>query len=1254
MKFRHILLLSLTLISASAQKPTPLSFTTKITPEMIETLEAQGGQALKINPSRAPRPPKAPLTPEQQRTKMLQGLKIDRTTSGILANRLAEKNEGGKTTTIIPTPPKDPEAKSSANPQIKKQREDMAKLANFKNDFNQFTRDITLGRWIKVKDYLASLPSGDATLAFRQMVTQLNTPVTVRPRKELTSLGAKQHQQQQYLRPEEFLALTDASQKAPDNSVLPQLASLIKGERKPPRDFFVILAKGTRYFGLSDEETRARTARLLIEAGHLDETITFLPSLKVAKEKKNHAALNLLGRYYAESYSADRDGEHLENAWQISLGIISQKKAPLNERAEALYRALALVPDLEDGTGSDWLTETFSNASNEGFEILATVGTMTSQVREHRSPDFRLEQLKLQTSAVAALTSNEEIDLKPWQEILTLYVRNWNAEAKRSYQLDTSNSMRPQAQVDAYGNLFYSRYKPPVQQGSSRTIPAIPSGDLLRTRPSEQWLTQVDSAVRLENIILSAKLFLKVKEEEKAFPILKKLAKIKPDESKELVREMIRVWAENNNPNQKSRYRSSYSYYYGYNQRAETIPLTRSKQERNLKLLANMVSEVKALGLDENFQEEFADAFIRAHSQAEVWRIEALTSVFGETSKLDAGTITSLLRRMRQNLALLWPNPKLQEQAKTNRKDKELIAQIFKGYAAAKNLCLDALDQHPDDWALKLQLASIKYEESNYKAGLASHPEHSTTKGFALEDLATATSDYISSLPLEDEDKESTEAFTTWFYAALGSPDLAALKAEHQPIQAEFVKIKAALESIPESCRQRHLDDFANTLNSRLANVKADLKYRFLEAALQITGKHERIEEAARVFEYYQDLVTEIELDAHLDGPDQIDADQPFGLFVNLRHTKEIERESGGFQRYLINQNNSPYSYNYGRPTEDYRDKFEKGARSVLEEHFEILSLTFHNSKVTSRTDAQDGWTVTPYAYFLLKPKGPEIDAVPPLKIDLDFLDTSGYVVLPIASAAIPIDASGETPARPYRDLSLAMILDQRETEKEGTVTLEIRASGHGLVPPIGELIKLPIEGFKVASTDDRELQVDELDARTDDGAPISTHEWRLVLEPKSENLPENFTFPEILANLSTKDDEGLTLQKYEDVDLVAVEQTTLIQGGSSKSPPYLLLLTLLLLVICISTYFLFFKKREEIVIQNGPELPATLTPVSLLAFLEGLHRDTHLPKEARGKIQKSIKSLRDRSFGPNTDVPKIEELREIAEGLIKPLQQAG
>lgn len=1255
MKFRNILPLSLTLVTASAQQP-----------QIIEIEGLPAGVVVRENapvvPSGArpaPGQPRGPQTPEQQRSRMLQTMTIDRTPAGILATRLAEKNEIEKAPVpkppVNPTPPVDPNPadKPPVDPKVLKQKENQAKAAAFKKDFEKFRRDITLGRWDQVKTYLEALPDNDASTAFRQLVTQLNTSVNVRPRKELTSLGAKQHKQQQYLRPAEFLALTDASKKAPNAQILPQLAGLIKGDKKPPPEFFATLAKGTRYFGLQDEDSKNRTARLLIEAGHLDEVMPFLPEVEEARGKKNHSALNLLGRFHAESHTADRGKEHLQKAWELSLEIIREKEAPLNERAEALYRALALVPDLEDGTGKEWLTKTFSNASAEGFEILATVGTLAAQTREHRSPDFRLEQLKLQSAAVAALTGNDQIDLSPWQEILTLYVLNWNAEAERSHRLDSSNSMRPQAQIDPFGNLFYSRYRPPVQQTSSRTTPAIPSGDLLRTRPSDKWLAQIDPPVRLENLTNAARLFLKVKEEEQAFPILKELASSRPEETKELVREMIRVWGENNNPNQQSRYRSSYSYFYGYNQRAETIPLTRSKQERNLKLLANMVQEVRALGLDENFQEEFADAFIQAHSQAEVWRVEAISSVFGEASKLDPKTINSLLRRMRQNLARLWPNPKLQEQAKTNRKDKELEAQIFKGYLSAKNLCLDALDQHPENWELQIQLASLKFEESNYKAGITSHPEHSTTKGFSLEDLASAAEKYISTLPLEDEKEESTEAFTTWFYAALGSPNLAALKAEHQPIPAEYPKIKAALESIPEPARKRHLDDFAKTLNTRLANVSADLKYRFLEAALQITGPHERIEEAARVFEYYQDLVTEIELDVHLDGPDNIDSAKPFGLYVNLRHTKEIERESGGFQRYLINQNNSPYSYNYGRPTEDYRDKFEKSARSVLEEHFEVISLTFHNSKVTSRTDAREGWTVTPYAYFLLKPKGPEVDVIPPLKIDLDFLDTSGYVVLPIASSAIPIDASKATHSRPYRDLSLTMILDQRESEKEGNVALEIRASAHGLVPPLDELIELPVEGFKISSTDDRELQIDELDARTDDGAPISTHEWRLILEPKGKNLPREFTFPEVLAKLSTNEDEGLTLQKYEDVDLVSVENTTAIAAGSGKNPPYLLFLVLLLPAIGVALYFLFRKKPGPI-IHQGPNLPTTLTPVSILAFLENLQRNGQLTEKEQTELSTTISSLKDRSFGPAPNIPDTSELQEIARRFVNPVQKAG
>ena len=63
---------------------------------------------------------------------------------------------------------------------------------------------------------------------------------------------------------------------------------------------------------------------------------------------------------------------------------------------------------------------------------------------------------------------------------------------------------------------------------------------------------------------------------------------------------------------------------------------------------------------------------------------------------------------------------------------------------------------------------------------------------------------------------------------------------------------------------------------------------------------------------------------------------------------------------------------------------------------------------------------------------------------------------------------------------------------------------------------------------------------------------------------------------------------------------------------------------------------------------------MSLLAFLEGLQSNHQLPEEARVKIRASIQSLKDRSFGPGTDVPDRDELEKIAVNSIEPLQKAG
>src|SRR5262249_22197514 len=182
---------------------------------------------------------------------------------------------------------------------------------------------------------------------------------------------------------------------------------------------------------------------------------------------------------------------------------------------------------------------------------------------------------------------------------------------------------------------------------------------------------------------------------------------------------------------------------------------------------------------------------------------------------------------------------------------------------------------------------------------------------------------------------------------------------------------------------------------------------------------------AKKVYDYYKDLVKEIKLVTEIDGPASVGHGKPFGVFVNLVHTRAIERESGGFARYLQNQNQNMYfSYNYGRPTADYRDKFQGVVNEAMKENFDVLSVTFQTDKVTSKPMRDNDWRKTSYAYLLLKAKGPQVDKLPSVRLDLDFLDTSGYVILPIESPVVPLDASAkDPPARPVSDLQITQVL---------------------------------------------------------------------------------------------------------------------------------------------------------------------------------------------------------------------------------------
>jgi hypothetical protein len=432
------------------------------------------------------------------------------------------------------------------------------------------------------------------------------------------------------------------------------------------------------------------------------------------------------------------------------------------------------------------------------------------------------------------------------------------------------------------------------------------------------------------------------------------------------------------------------------------------------------------------------------------------------------------------------------------------------------------------------------------------------------------------------------------------------------------------------------MDKFANNLFTRLTAVKPHVKFRYLHGGFEIVDPdHKLASEARKVFDYYKDLVTEIKLDARVDGSDSVGHGQPFGVFVDLRHTRDIERESGGFGRYLQNQNSLMFSYNYGRPTADYRDRFEKLVKDALKEHFEVISITFQSESVHSRADKKFAWRVTPYAYLLLKARGPQVDTIPPVRLDLDFLDTSGYVVLPVESAALPIDCKATKAApRPLAKLQVIQTLDERQADK-GKLLLEIKADGIGLVGPLDSLLTIDAPGFDITKTEDNGVNVSKFAEDNDAIAIVSERSWTVTLQAKDglTERPKHFRFG------LAKVDADTTFQRYRDADVEKVDREIDLQrsygearlgwhvwaiGGSA---------IVALFALCAAAIWIGMRQKGT----TRAALPDKLTPFTVIDFLSRVRANPKLTVTQKTEIDHAIAAIEACYFDSGTNGHTID-----------------
>ena len=159
----------------------------------------------------------------------------------------------------------------------------------------------------------------------------------------------------------------------------------------------------------------------------------------------------------------------------------------------------------------------------------------------------------------------------------------------------------------------------------------VPPGRMLDLAPDTDWIAAVDASLRPAILKQLAELHLKVKAEKDAFPFIETLAKTNPVEAKELAERFIEVWGENHDPNADKRRTNRYMFIYGYNPQADGIPLTRSRQERNLEDLAGLGEETPRVAGGGSGRSQNSQAFLRTHSTRGGFPHRDVEMVFGKS-----------------------------------------------------------------------------------------------------------------------------------------------------------------------------------------------------------------------------------------------------------------------------------------------------------------------------------------------------------------------------------------------------------------------------------------------------------------------------------------------------------------------------------------------------------------------------------------------------------------------------------------------
>jgi len=978
---------------------------------------------------------------------------------------------------------------------------------------DRFLLRFVTGDWAKLGEELKQMPSELAVSIYNKMLTDLTEN-----RKPVVRL-------------DDIIGLSEAAPAELSHDNVRRLGQLLSVAVPMSEVFWLTdrFQKGTAKFGGSDPAKRLLAARVLIAGNFRDLARDYLPSSdQIAQISDENVRNDLLAFVATQEERENKRRNEAQRLWDENIRellIPSTGRNRESERQRAISTLSKIITQVPPGTLAPVFTELVKTQPDSAMKLLTAI---TRKVQSERSSDVptRTSNLAVQANVATLITGLVQPGEQPWAQIIELMADAWAGEADNTFVQKAATS-NPQRFV-------------------------LPE-DLLMHAPSGNWLAALSTGSRDRIDVAMSRLILTGANFDQAAERIVEIGQRSARAGAALAEDFLGIWAKTHNPEIPEPLRRKFNL-------AEDarIPVTPIMMEKNIESLARMMAMFRQAGIAPADYSKVVAAFDLAYSGAETYRTTHIEKVFGPMDQMEEPLFLLILSQMSKNLGERWRKMDVQTASMTQRDEQQTLDLVRTGYATALNLIESWLAKHGDS-SRALTLAGtllVEWGDFEYFQELVASDSKLRLLGYKEKNLqaqeyfnrgAVAYGQKVTTLAPDDY---SIDAYLGWFHGLLGISSNGQINLSKAMNRAALTRIRDHLLALPGKAAKAHISQFAKIVNDRLADEKdplhEDLKYRYLASSLVITQDDPFTLGAQKQVAYLDELLSEVRLQTRVDGPNTVGRDQDFGIIVSIVHTEAMGR-AAQFGQYLTNDPNAGLVKQARKPSplvkkmraaQGPRDELELNITEALSPFFEIKSITFATPDVKPRPTAQEGWDETLLAYLHVRAKDASVDKIPPVQLDLKFIDLSGPVTIPAESAETVIKVVSDTAeARPAANLVITQTLDNRQLNVNGALTLEIKATASGLVPELEQLLDL-----KSANTvaikhihPHEGLQITELNTWADQVAPSSERVWTIALDGdqvRASETPITFQFPRPRAS-----DATVTYSSYNDLNLITLAE---------------------------------------------------------------------------------------------------------------------